>query len=175
NIVFSDTNTHHRGESNYRTSGEVDPMRIPKDGFFAHQVMWDGWVDIENYRTHILGHWNYNDTITKNMYVVSSADKVELFINGKSKGFGKQSKQFLFTFEAIPFKAGNIKAIGYNSEGEQISTDEKSTAGEPHKIKLTPHTNPNGFLANGADVALVDVEVVDKNGNRCPVDNSLID
>lgn len=174
NIVFSDTNTHHRGESNYRTSGEVDPMRIPKDGFFAHQVMWDGWVDIENYRTHILGHWNYADTVTKNIYVVSSADKVELFINGKSKGFGTQSKQFLFTFENIKFEKGSIKAIGYDVNGKVLSEDEKITAGEPHAIKLTPITNPTGFKANGADVALIDVEVVDKNGKRCPIDNSLI-
>ncbi|MBD0823709.1 glycoside hydrolase family 2 protein [Aestuariibaculum marinum] len=174
NIVFSDTNTHHRGESNYRTSGEVDPMRIPKDGFFAHQVMWDGWVDIENYRTHILGHWNYTDTVTKNIYVVSSADKVELFINGKSKGFGTQSKQFLFTFEAIQFEKGSIKAIGYDANGKVLSEDEKITAGEPHAIKLTPITNPTGFKANGADVALIDVEVIDKNGIRCPINNSLI-
>ena len=55
NIVFSDTNTHCRGEENYRRSGEVDAGRIAKDAFFAHQVMWDGWVDIEKYRTYIIG------------------------------------------------------------------------------------------------------------------------
>ena len=38
NIIFSDSNTHYRGAENYRRSGEVDAMRIPKDGFFAHQV-----------------------------------------------------------------------------------------------------------------------------------------
>ena len=43
-IVFSDTNTHWRGEVNYRTSGVTDAMRIPKDAFYAHKVMWDGWV-----------------------------------------------------------------------------------------------------------------------------------
>lgn len=43
-IIFSDTNTHHRGEANYRSSGVTDAMRIPKDAFFAHQVMWNGWV-----------------------------------------------------------------------------------------------------------------------------------
>ena len=56
NIIFSDSNTHSRGAENYRRSGEVDAMRIPKDGFFAHQVMWDGWVDVERPRTHIIGH-----------------------------------------------------------------------------------------------------------------------
>ena len=28
-------------------------MRIPKDPFFAHQVMWDGWVDTELSLIHI--------------------------------------------------------------------------------------------------------------------------
>lgn len=32
-IIFSDTQTHSRGEENYRRSGVVDPLRIPKDGF----------------------------------------------------------------------------------------------------------------------------------------------
>ncbi|HEV8592735.1 MAG TPA: beta galactosidase jelly roll domain-containing protein, partial [Pyrinomonadaceae bacterium] len=73
NIIFSDSNTHHRGAENYRRSGEVDALRIPKDGFFANQVMWDGWVDVEKLRTHIIGHWNYADGTTKNVYVISSA------------------------------------------------------------------------------------------------------
>jgi len=59
NIIFSESNTHFRGAENYRRSGEVDAMRIPKDGFYAHQAIWDGWVDIENARAHIIGHWNY--------------------------------------------------------------------------------------------------------------------
>ena len=58
-IVFSDTNTHHRGEKHYRTSGVVDAMRIPKDAFYAHQVMWNGWVEPEEAKTYIVGHWNF--------------------------------------------------------------------------------------------------------------------
>jgi hypothetical protein len=35
-ILFSPTtNTHSRGAENYRRSGEVDAMRIPKDGFLC--------------------------------------------------------------------------------------------------------------------------------------------
>ena len=175
NIIFSDTNTHFRGAENYRRSGEVDPMRIPKDGFFAHQVMWDGWVDIENYRSHIIGHWNYTNDVVKNIYVLSSGEKVELFVNGKSKGFGKQSKQFLFTFENIQWEAGALNAVSYDKSGKVLSEAYKLTAGKPFEIKLTPHTNPKGFMANGADVVLIDIEVVDKNGNRCPIDNSFIE
>src|SRR3989440_1064237 len=39
NIIFSDSNTHHRGAENYRRSGEVDALRIAKDGYLADQVM----------------------------------------------------------------------------------------------------------------------------------------
>jgi beta-galactosidase len=35
-------------------------------------------------------------------------------------------------------------------------------------VKLTSITGPGGLLANGADVALIDVEVTDSNGERCP-------
>ncbi|HSD08069.1 glycoside hydrolase family 2 protein [Flavobacterium sp.] len=175
NIIFSDSNTHFRGAENYRRSGEVDAMRIPKDGYFAHQVMWDGWVDIEKHSTHILGHWNYTNDVTKNIYVISSGDKVELFVNGKSKGLGKQSKQFLFTFDNIHWEAGSVKAVSYDANNKVLSQDEKTTSGTPFAIKLTPHTSPEGLLANGNDIALIDVEVVDKNGKRCVLDNSLIE
>src|SRR5947209_667849 len=93
NIIFSDSNTHYRGAENYRRSGEVDAVRLPKDGYFADQVMWDGWVDVERPRIHIIGHWNYAPGTKKNVYVVSSADKVELFLNGRSLGTGSQSSR----------------------------------------------------------------------------------
>ncbi|MBC7723038.1 MAG: discoidin domain-containing protein, partial [Pedobacter sp.] len=35
-------------------------------------------------------------------------------------------------------------------------------------IKLTAITNPKGLVANGQDLALVEFEVVDSKGNRCP-------
>ncbi|RYX86365.1 DUF4982 domain-containing protein [bacterium] len=174
NIIFSDSNTHHRGESNYRTSGEVDAMRIPKDGFYAHQVMWDGWVDTEKPRAHILGHWNYAPTVKKAVYVVSSADKVELFVNGQSKGFGKQEYRFLFTFPDVQWQAGTVSAIGYDAAGKRICEDVKKTAGEPASLRLTPRTGPGGLKADGADVAFVDVEVVDAQGNRCPTALNLV-
>jgi hypothetical protein len=168
NIVFSDTNTHGRGAENYRRSGEVDSMRIPKDAFYAHQVMWNGWVDVEKHGAHIVGHWNYEPTVKKPVYVVSSADKVELLVNGKSLGFGEQSSRFLYTWKEVQFQPGSIKAIGYDSKNRKLCEAEKKTAGAPVSIKLTPLTAPGGLLADGADMALVEVEVIDARGNRCP-------
>jgi beta-galactosidase len=174
NIIFSDSNTHHRGESNYRTSGEVDAMRLPKDGFYAHQVMWDGWVNVERPRARILGHWNYTPEVKKPVYVVASAEKVELFLNGKPLGFGQQSYHFLFTFPDVQWQQGVLRAVGYDAAGKQLCEDIKKTAGEPVAIRLTSHTGPQGFKADGADLALVDVEIVDAQGNRCPTALNLI-
>ena len=66
-------------------------MRIPKDAFYAHQVMWDGWVDVEHPRAHIVGHWNYPAGTVKPVTVVSSADSVKLFLNGKQVDVARQS------------------------------------------------------------------------------------
>ena len=168
NIIFSDTNTHHRGAENYRRSGEVDPMRIPKDNFFAHQVMWAGWVDLDQQLTHIVGHWNYKPGTVKPIYVVSGGRKVELFVNGKSKGFGENSYRFLNTFEDIAWESGEIRAVSYNENNEVLSEDVIKTAGEPYAVRLTKMQSPVGFKADGADLAMVEIEVVDKDGQRCP-------
>lgn len=168
NIVFSDSNTHHRGAENYRRSGEVDAVRLPKDGYFAHQVMWDGWVDVERPHTHIVGHWNYRPGTKKPVYVISSADRVELFLNGKSLGFGEQSSRFLFTFKNVEWQPGTLRAVGSDSAGRKVSEASKKTAGPPAAVRLTAHTGPGGLRADGADLALVDVEVVDAEGVRCP-------
>ncbi|HEX8148251.1 MAG TPA: DUF4982 domain-containing protein [Pyrinomonadaceae bacterium] len=168
NIIFSDSNTHHRGAENYRRSGEVDAVRLAKDGYFAHQVMWDGWVDVQRPRAHIVGHWNYRPGTKKNVYVISSAEKVELFLNGKSLGAGEQSNRFLYTFKGVEWQPGTVSAVGYDAAGRKVAEASKKTAGPPAAVRLTTRTRPGGLRADGADVALVDVEVVDAEGNRCP-------
>ncbi len=175
NIIFSDSNTHFRGAENYRRSGEVDALRIPKDGFWAHQVMWDGWVDIEHPRIHILGHWNYAPGTKKNVSVVSSADKVELFLNGKSVGEGVPTNRFLFTFPGLEWQPGTLRAVGLDKTGKTLCETEQQTAGEPAAVRLSAVTAPNGWQADGADVALVEVEIVDAQGRRCPTALNRID
>ena len=173
-IIFSDTNTHHRGAENYRRSGVTDPMRIPKDPFFAHQVMWDGWVDIENPRIHIVGHWNYNDTVVKPVYVVANTEKVELLLNGESLGYGVREYNFLYTFDKVAFKPGKLEAVGYDENGKETCRTALQTAGKPEQIKLSVIQSPHGWKADGADMILLQVEVTDKEGRRHPLANDLI-
>ena len=173
-IIFSDTNTHYRGAENYRRSGVTDAMRIEKDAFYAHQVMWDGWVDTEKDQTYIIGHWNYPENTVKPVQVVSTGEEVELFLNGNSLGKGKRQCNFLFTFDNVAFKPGKLEAVSYNKAGKEISRYALNTAGEPASLKLTAIQNPEGFHADGADMALIQVEVVDKDGKRCPLDNRTV-
>lgn len=172
-IIFSDTNTHFRGVENYRRSGDTDPMRIPKDSYFAHQVMWDGWVDTENPRLHIVGHWNYEPGVVKPVYVVSNTDSVALFLNGKPMGQAQRDYHFLFTFDKIAFTPGVLEAVGYN-DGKEAARMQLRTAGKPAKLNLAAIQHPKGWKADGADLVLLQVEVADAEGNRCPLANDLI-
>lgn len=173
-IIFSDTNTHYRGVENYRRSGVTDAMRIPKDPFYAHQVMWDGWVDTESPRVHIVGHWNYKEGTVKPVYVVCSAESVELLLNGKSVGKGERDYHFLYTFKDVAFTPGKLEAVGYDKNGRECCRTQLVTAGAPERIQLSIIQSPNGWKADGADLILLQAEVIDKEGNRCPLANDLL-
>lgn len=170
NILFSDSNTHHRGEDNYRRSGEVDAMRLPKESYYAHKVIWRGSLDTINTDVHIIGHWNYAAGVRKTVYVVSNCQKVKLFVNGADKGFGTPSNHWLYTFSNIAWEAGTIRAVGYDSLSVEKAEATKESAGAPAGIELTAMTGPTGLRATGADVALVDAKVVDADGKLCPTE-----
>ena len=190
-IVFSDTQSHGRSADNYRVSGVVDPMRIEKDAFYAHQVMWSGWVDDYKPQTYIVGHWNYNSAslndkgkmikdkgdepfVVPTIYVVSNSDSVCLYQNGKVIQPSSHDYKFLWTYKNVKYESDRLLAISYNKEGKEESRYELLTAGKPDHLKLTPIENPTGWKADGNDLALVQVEVVDKDGRRCPLDNRLV-
>jgi beta-galactosidase len=100
---------------------------------------------------------------------------VELNLNGKSLGTVDHPKDgYVFAFPDVVFAAGTIEAKGYKS-GSAVVSDKIETAGPAQAIKLTPITGPGGLKADGADVALFDVEVVDAQGRRCPTDEARID
>jgi len=173
-IIYSDSNTQCRGVQNYRRSGAVDALRIPKDTYFAHQVMWDCWVDVVNPRIYIVGHWNYAPGTVKDVEVVSTAANVQLFLNGQSLGYGVQSFGFLYTWPNVTWSPGTLEAVGYDSSGNQVCTDTRVTVGPAVAIQLTPILDPTGWKADGQDLAMYQVEVVDAQGQRCPTNLDMI-
>jgi len=172
---FSDSNILSRGSENFNGSGKVDAMRIKKDAWWADYVMWDGWVDPENIHTYIVGHWNYEKGAHKDVYVVSSGDQVELFLNNRSLGFGAQTNRFWFTFKNVKFSPGELRAVSYDKSKQKLSEFTCKTAGAPKSVKLNLIQALDGLHADGSDMVLVEVEVVDANGQRCPLANDRID
>jgi beta-galactosidase len=172
-IYFVDSDADGRQDSSEvaRVSGKLDAMRLPKEAYFAERVMQNEKPDI-----HIIGHWTYPAGTVKTVNVVANnVDSVELFVNGTSQGKSTQPENgYDYAFTNIAFTPGTIKAVGYKA-GKAVAQHELKTAGAPAAIKLTLHTAPGGFRADGEDVVLIDFEVVDANGERCPTDDARVD
>lgn len=170
NWIFSDSTSGGRDAVEVtRASGEVDGARLPKEAYYVCQTMFRNDPQI-----HIIGHWNYPAGTKKTVYVTSNCGDVELFVNGKSLGHGKNSDRYLFTFENVEWQPGEIKAVAYQNRKEIIS-ESKHTVGPAVALKLTPIFGPDGLQANGSDVALLDVEAVDAKGERCPTFQQRVD
>jgi len=187
-IYFTDEDADGRQQGSYvlRVSGKVDGVRLPKEAFYVYRVMQNEQPDL-----HIIGHWNYPDKTVKTMYVAAShCDQVELFLNGKSLGVQTKSCEFVdtynggnrsqgdtgfvYAFPSVAFAPGTLKAVA-STGGQVVAQQELQTAGAPAAIRLTPHTGPKGLQADGSDVALIDFEVVDAQGHRCPTDEARVD
>ena len=74
----------------------------------------------------------------------------------------------------MAYAPGKLEAVTYDANGTEQSRCAIETAGEPHHLRLTTIENPEGFKADGADMAIVEVEVVDKQGRRCPLDDRMV-
>jgi len=178
-IYFTDENADGRQDSSEvaRVSGKVDAVRLPKEIYFVERVMQNEKPDI-----HIIGHWSYpltqpdgSKTAKTINVVANNVDAVEFFVNGVSKGkLTTPENGYLYAFPAIAFAPGTIKAVGYLGKAV-VATHELRTAGAPSAIKLTLHTAPGGMRADGGDYALIDFEVVDAKGERCPTDDARVD
>jgi beta-galactosidase len=172
-IYFIDSAADGRQDSSEvcRVSGKVDAVRLPKEVYFVERVMQNEKPDL-----HIIGHWTYPTNITKTINVVANnVDGVEFFVNGVSQGKKTQPVNgYLYAFTNITFTPGAIKAVGYKGD-MAVAQEELKTAGAPAAVKLTLHTAPGGMQADGNDVALIDFEVVDAGGERCPTDDDRVD
>ncbi|HEY2761628.1 MAG TPA: DUF4982 domain-containing protein, partial [Pirellulales bacterium] len=171
-IYFSDSNADGRQQSSEvaRCSGKVDAVRLPKEIYYAYRVMQNPRPDI-----HVIGHWNYPADTKKTVYVIANTTSVELLLNGKSIGkSNKPEDGYVFAFANVKWEPGTIEAVGYNDDKEACR-HELATAGPAKQIQLTPIVGPGGWQADGEDVALIDVEVVDEQGRRCPTDDARID
>jgi beta-galactosidase len=171
------------------SSGEIDMINLPKDGYYFYQSQWTAKPVL-----HLLPNWNWQGREGQIIPVLAytNCDTVELFVNGKSYGikvqeFPRQGNSYAWNKYAKPYvnittgdlhlawdvayEPGTLKAIG-RKNGKQVIIDEIHTTGKPTALRIT--TDSTMVNADGADVALVHVNVVDANGNVVPGADNLI-
>ena len=147
--------------------GIVDMCGFPKDTFYYYRAWWGTEPSL-----HLFPHWNFEgregDMIP--VWVYSNLDEVELFANGKSQG--RQKVPHLGHVEwKVRYEPGFIEARGYKS-GKAALTEKRETTGAPATIKLT--ADRTEIDADGEDLAILTVEVLDKKERPVPTAMNLI-
>lgn len=136
----------------------IDNAFIPKDKYYYYQSIWN--KDLE--QLHLLPHWNWKGRegeITP-VLVYTNYPKVELFVNGESKGVSEGCRNLWYDVEYEP---GNIKAVAYNEDDEIVAQKILNTPSKPHHIKVINHPEITLPLSRGF-ISFVTLRVVDETG-----------
>ena len=72
----------------------------------------------------------------------------------------------------VVYEPGELKAVAYK-DGNAIGEAIVRTASEPASIRLTPDRTT--LQADGTDLSFITVEVLDAEGNPCPLADNRID
>jgi beta-galactosidase len=147
--------------------GIVDMCGFPKDNYYYYQAWW-----ARDPVLHLFPHWNWEQRTgeTIPVWVHSNLDEVELFLNGRSQG--SQKVQALTHLEwQVKYQPGVIEARG-TRQGAVVMSVKRETTGAPTAIKLTAVRNE--IDADGEDIAIVRVEVLDNAGRHVPTADNLI-
>jgi beta-galactosidase len=124
---------------------------------------------------HLLPSWNWEgrEGELTPVYIYSNCAEVELYVNGASMGRKqKQEGIYRYIYNEVVYQPGNIKAVGYNKDGEVIAEKEIRTAGPAEKIGL--EADRASIHADGQDLAFITVKILDADGNICPNANNLV-
>ncbi len=149
--------------------GINDLAGLPKDRYYLYRSRWN----TKEETLHILPHWNWEGRKGQKtpVFVYTSYDSAELFLNGKSLGVQKKNNntkqnRYRLMWMDVKYEPGTLKVVAFDKNGNPASEKEIKTAGKPHQIILEPDVTP--IKANGEDLCYITVSVVDKNGIPCP-------
>jgi beta-galactosidase len=147
--------------------GIVDLCGFPKDNFYYYQAWWGPEPVL-----HLFPHWNWEQRLGEpvSVWVHSNLEEVELFLNGRSQGRKKVEPLTHLEWQ-VKYEPGAIEARGIK-DGKVVMTSRRETTGGPATIRLT--ADRREIAADGADIALVRVEVLDTAGRALPTADNLI-
>ncbi len=146
--------------------GIMDMCGFPKNIYYYYKSWWTD-KDV----LHISPHWNWRDKRGKpiEVWVNSNADNVELFLNGKSLGKKDMPRNSHLKW-TVTYQPGKLEAIAYKS-GKKL-TAKVETTNAPAEVVLTPYKTT--MLADGQDVTVMNVSVVDREGREVPDADNMI-
>ncbi len=146
--------------------GVLDTCGFFKDLGYYYKAWWGDKPVL-----HLFPHWTWDQEGKPiDVWCFTNLDKVELFLNGKSLGAKTVEKNSHAAWK-VNYMPGVIEARGYKG-GKQVMTDKRETTGKPAKIVLQPDRAKIG--ADGEDVSVVAVSVVDSQGRVVPEADNLI-
>ncbi len=147
--------------------GAMDECGFPKDAYYYYQSVWD-----DQPMVHVFPHWNWARQEGKpvDVWAYSNAGRVELLLNGKSLG-AKAMPRNGHVHWSVPYTPGTLEARAA-SRGQVTATDKVETTGPPAALKLT--TDRTTLTADGEDVTMVEVDVVDAAGRVVPTASNLV-
>ncbi|MBR2920013.1 MAG: DUF4982 domain-containing protein, partial [Kiritimatiellae bacterium] len=149
-------------------TGFLDLAGFKKDSFYLFQSRWMS----EKPMAHILPHWNWPGREGKvtPVYVFTSGDEGELFLNGKSLGRSKKDKTkwdraYRLRWDDVKYEPGVLEVIVYKN-GKFWAQDKVETTLEPSQ--LTIEAEEPSIISDGEDVAYVNLSVRDAKGRLVP-------
>ena len=146
--------------------GVMDACGFPKNIYYYYQSWWTD-KDV----LHIAPHWNWREKRGQpiDVWVNSNADNVELFLNGKSLGKKEMPRNSHLNW-SVNYEPGTLEAIAYK-KGKKL-TAKVETTDNPVEVVVTPYKTTT--LADGKDVTVINISVVDKEGREVPNADNLI-
>ena len=145
--------------------GIVDLAGFKKDRFYLYQARWRPDLPM----VHIVPqNWNWPDRIGQitPVYVYTSGDEAELFLNGKSLGREKkQPGEYRIIWNDVAYRPGKLKVVAYKN-GKRWAQDLVETSGPAARLAL--EADRKAISADGKDLSFVTVTVEDKNGLVVP-------
>jgi beta-galactosidase len=147
--------------------GIMDMCGFPKNIYYYYQSWWTD-KDV----LHISPHWNWKgkEGQLMDVWVNTNAGNVELFLNGKSLGEKEMPRNRHLKW-SVPYEAGTLEAVAIKN-GKKI-TKKTETTGDPYEIVVKPYRP--GMTADGKDVAIINISVVDRLGREVPDANNLVE
>jgi beta-galactosidase len=147
--------------------GIIDLAGFPKDIYYMYQSEWTDSTVL-----HIFPYWNWQrgDSVDVWAYY-NHADKVTLFLNGKSLGSRSKKGDAMHVVWRVAYAPGTLKAISYK-DGKEVKETIIRTAGLPYKIVLSADSSQ--IQADGKDLSFVTVKIEDKIGTIIPHADNLV-